>query len=300
MNKEFAVEPTAFENALQLKYIVEKFGFYHDRFIVGFPSKWIKQVHDHVQRFPEIEQARARRLLEGYANNSIVPSGGLGYEPALSWVDNVYRASSVDHNLFDGGVIAANANSFGFHTVHDVDDLFFGVSHDSRIVGSVENYAKVIRRLLQMSHEVVIVDPYLRLEKPQRAKVIQKFIEIALKGKCRSFVIWARYDDASMKTKEFYHHILVELYRKDLPAPKAKLTIKLVEDGRSKEKMHARLLLSTLGGLRFDYGFEEFNDSRKVDISLLSQKAHDDHFRWYLDPNSQNDFDIIEEHTISG
>ncbi|MGZ8546964.1 MAG: hypothetical protein ACXWVU_06170, partial [Sulfuricurvum sp.] len=106
MNKEFAIEPTAFENALQLKYILEKFGFYHGRFIVGFPSKWIKQVHEHVQRFPEIEQARARRLLEGYAKNSIVPSGGLGYEPALSWVDNVYRASSVDHNLFDGGVIA--------------------------------------------------------------------------------------------------------------------------------------------------------------------------------------------------
>ena len=47
MNEEFAVEPTAFENAMQLKYVLEKFGFYHGRFIVGFPSKWINQVHEH-------------------------------------------------------------------------------------------------------------------------------------------------------------------------------------------------------------------------------------------------------------
>jgi hypothetical protein len=300
MNKEFAVEPTAFENALQLKYILEKFGFCHGRFIVGFPSKWIKQVHEHIQRFPDIEQARARRLLERYAKNSIVPSGGLGYEPAFSWIDNVYRASSVDHNLFDGGVIAANANSFGFHTVHDVDDLFLGVNHDSRIVGTAENYARVARRLLQMSNEVVIVDPYLRLEKLPRAKVIQKFMEIALQGKCRSFVIWARYDDASMRTKEAYRRMLVELYRQYLVASKAKLTVNLVEDGHSKEKMHARLLLSTLGGLRFDHGFEEFNDDRRVDVSLISERAHNDHCRWYLDPTSPNDFKKIEEYLISG
>jgi hypothetical protein len=300
MNKEFAVEPTAFENALQLKYVLEKFGFYHGRFIVGFPSKWIKQVHEHVQQFPEIEQARARRLLERYARNSVVPSGGMGYDPTLSWIDNVYRASLVDCNLFDGGVIAANTNSFGFHTVHDVDDLFFGVSHDSRIVGTADNYARVAKRLLQISHEVVIVDPYLRLEKLPRAKVMQKFLDIALQGNCRSFVVWARYDDASMKTKEAYCRMLDEKYRHYLTVSKARLTVKLVEDGHSKEKMHARLLLSIHGGLRFDHGFEEFTDGRKVDVSLLSPKAHDNHCCWYLDPNSLNDFDIVEEHSVSG
>lgn len=92
--------------------------------------------------------------------------------------------------------------------------------------------------------------------------------------------------------------MLDEKYRHYLAASKARLTVKLVEDGRSKEKMHARLLLSTLGGLRFDHGFEEFNDGRKVDVSLLSPKAHDDHCRWYLNPNSQNDFKIVEEHLI--
>jgi hypothetical protein len=64
--------------------------------------------------------------------------------------------------------------------------------------------------------------------------------------------------------------------------------------------MHPRLLLSSLGGLRFDHGFQEFNDARKVDVSLLSQEVHIEHYRWYIDPNSKNDFKIMEEHYISG
>jgi hypothetical protein len=78
---------------------------------------------------------------------------------------------------------------------------------------------------------------------------------------------------------------------------KSTLTVKLVDDENSNEKMHARLLLSTLGGLRFDHGFEDFKDSRRVDISLVTERAHDAHCKWYLDPNSRNDFAVVE-HTI--
>lgn len=93
--------------------------------------------------------------------------------------------------------------------------------------------------------------------------------------------------------------MLEEKYKSCL-APKSTMKIMLVDDGNSIEKMHARLLLSTLGGLRFDHGFEEFDDSRRVDVSIVSEQAHDAYCRWYLDPNSMNDFVIVEEHYISG
>jgi hypothetical protein len=293
MNKEFAVEPTAFENALQLKYILEKFGFYHGRFIVGFPSKWIKQVHEHIQRFPEIEQARARRVLER-AKNSIVKSGAVGFEPSLSWLDNVHQVSGADSPFY--GVIAANTNSFNYPTVSDIDDAFFGASNDVRIIGNTENYSLVAKRLLQMSNEVVVVDPYLKLYKSEREKVIKNFLAIAQQGKCQKFVFWIREKDAGAKA---YKRMLEEKYKSCL-APKSTMKIMLVDDGNSIEKMHARLLLSTLGGLRFDHGFEEFDDSRRVDVSIVSEQAHDAYCRWYLDPNSMNDFVIVEEHYISG
>lgn len=296
MNKEFAVEPTAFENALQLKYILEKFGFFQGRFIVSFPSKWVKQAYDHVQRFPEMEQLRARRLLERYAKSSVVPSGGLAYEPTLPWTDNVFRVAEDNPSLFNGGVIAANFNSLGYPTVHDLDDDFFDASHDTRVPGNTENYGRVAKRLLQMSHEVVFVDPYLRIDRLPCEKVMKRFLAIAQQGNCRSFVLWARYNIASIKD---YPGMLKMKYQQHLLA-NSKLFVNLVDDQHSTEKMHARLMLSSLGGLRFDHGFEEFDDKRKVDISLISQKAHDIHCRWYIDPNSQNDFNVVEKYSISG
>lgn len=303
MNEEFAIEPTAFENALQLKYFLEKFGFHRGRFIVGFPSRWIKQVHEHIQRFPDMEQTRARRVLELYAKKAIVPSGGLSYEPSLPWIDNAHHAKEV-HDPFHN-IIAANTNSFGYKTahelVHDVDDSFFGSGNDIRILGTAENYSRIARRLLQMSHEVVLVDPYLRLERPLREKVIKKFIATAQEGKCRSFVCWVRHEEAtkSIHTTKDYRVMLETKYKPSL-ASKSTLTVKLVNDANSTEKMHARLLLSILGGLRFDHGFEELIDDRRVDVSLVSRLAHHDHCCWYLDPNAKNDFVIVDTHTISG
>lgn len=294
MNEEFAVEPTAFESALQLKYVLEKFGFHRGRFIVEFPSRWIKQVYEHIQRLPDSEQARARRLLELYAKRCVVPSDGLCYEPTLPWIVNVHHANEA-HSPFHG-IVAANANSFGYKTLHDVDDVFFGAGSDVRILGTAENYSRVAKRLLQMSHEVVLIDPYLRLERPTCEKVVKRFLAIAQQGKCREFVFWARHEKANIKD---YKRMLDEKFKPNL-SPKSSLTVKLVEDEHSTEKMHARLLLSTLGGLRFDHGFEEFDNGRRVDVSLVSEQAHDAHCRWYLDPNSQNNFRIVDEHLISG
>ena len=160
MNEEFAVEPTAFENALQLKYVLEKFGFHRGRFIVGFPSKWVKQVYEHIQRFPDTEQAKASRLLQiAKEDTAVVKSGELGYEPAISWIENVHRISK-NQQSFDG-VIASKNNPFEYPTVHEVDDDYFGSSYDIRLEGTAENYANVARRLLQHSSEITIVDPYL-------------------------------------------------------------------------------------------------------------------------------------------
>jgi hypothetical protein len=298
MNEEFAVEPTAFENAFQLKYVLEKFGFHRGRFIVGFPSKWITLVHDHSLRFPEIEQAKARSLLKkAKESNLVVNSGELGFEPSLPWIDNAHHVS-MTHNPFNG-VIAAKSNSFTYPTVNEVyemDDDFFGASNDVRIVGTAENYSRIARRLLQMSHEVAFVDPYLRLERPACEKVVKSFLAIAQQGKCQNFVFWTREKIAA----KAYRCMLEEKYKPSL-APKSTLTVNLVNDEGSAEKMHARLLLSTLGGLRFDHGFEEFDDGRRVDISLVSEQAHDFHCCWYLDRNSLNDFVMVgNPYNISG
>jgi hypothetical protein len=293
MNEEFAVEPTAFDNALQLKYLLEKFGFFHGRFIVCFPKKWLRQAYEHIQNFPDIEQARCRRLLEKYAKTSVVPSGGLTYEPTLPWINNVHRIQNEQH-IFDG-ILARQSNPFGYTTVDELDADYLGTATDERIEGISENYSRLARRLLQMSHEVTLIDPYLRLERPACEKVVKEFFKLAWNGNCRRFICWTRHAIAGIKD---YSSMLEQKYKPFL-SENSEMIVNLVEDNHSSEKMHARLLISSLGGLRFDHGFEDFYDRRKVDVSVISQSAHDAHCLWYIDPSAENDFIVIEQHQIA-
>ena len=293
MNKEYIIDPTAFHNAVELKYTLEKFGFAQGRLLVKYPSAWIKNVYEQIQLWPDLEQYKAKRLLEK-SREMIVPAGQ-SYEPSITWIDNA-------HNIFDDrkvdGVIASDVNSWGYPTISEIDDDYFESGRDIRTLSSPENYSKVSLRLLQMSHEVAFIDPYLRLYKKTYAVVFNEFFKIAQQGKCKSFVIWARYEESSMKSKAAYLDMLKKDFKSNLNKG-SKLLVKLVDDANSIEKMHARLMISKLGGFRFDHGFEAFSDNRNVDISILDKNTHDHHCKWYLDQDSKNDFKVIEEHLIS-
>jgi hypothetical protein len=293
MNEEFLVEPTGFSSALELKYLLEKFGFYQGRFIGQFPKSWRKDVFEHMGSLPDIEQARIRSLIERH-KNSLVPSGQ-GFLPNLSWLENAHQ--QIEQNNFDG-VIAASNNAWNYPTAESVELNYLRGGHDIRVLASSANYTKYTRRLLQLSHEIVLIDPYLKLDSLRCKQVLKNILVVAQQGKCRSLVIWARYEKAGMKTEQAYAQMLKNSYQSIL-LPNSKLTVKLVNDDDSSEKIHARLMLSTLGGFRFDHGFSEFDENRYVDIAILGETVHEQHCRWYLDPNSVCDFEIVEEHSIA-
>ena len=292
MNKEYVIDPNAFHTYVELKYALEKFGFSQGRLLVKYPSAWIKSVYEQIQFWPDIEKHRAKELLVK-AKEMLVPAGE-SYETSITWLDNA-------HNIFNDrkvdGVIASDVNSWGYPTIAEIDDDYFESGRDIRTLSSAENYIKVSLRLLQMSHEVTFIDPYLRLDKKGYAIVFNEFLKVAQQGKCKLFVIWARYDISKRKSQAAYSEMLAKDFKSTLNKG-SKLHVKLVDDANSIEKMHARLMLSRLGGFRFDHGFEAFSDNRNVDISILDKNTLDHHCKWYLDPDSRNDFKVIEEHTL--
>jgi len=290
MNEEFLVEPAGFNSALELKYLLEKFGFFQGRFIGKFPKDWQKQIYQNMSSLPDVEQARVKRLLEK-SKGTLVPSGQ-PFESSKSWLDNAHQ--QVEQKRFSG-LVAANPNQWGYPDFSEVDEDYLLGGHDVRVLGQAENYTEIARRLLQLSHEIVLVDPYLHLNKPACEKVITHFLGIAQQGKCRSFVIWAREEKAGMKG---YQQMLERRYKTKL-VKGSQLIVKLVNDNNSTEKIHARLMLSVLGGFRFDQGFAEIPDNRYVDISILDKQTHDHHCRWYVDPGSPNDFEVVEEYVLS-
>ncbi|NOT13104.1 MAG: hypothetical protein HOP23_14920 [Methylococcaceae bacterium] len=292
MNEEFLIEPKGFKNSLELKYLFEKFGFYQGRFIGQFPKSWRKEVFEHMASLSDVEQSRIRILMDRH-KNCLVPSGQ-SFKPTLSWLENAHQ--QISDNNYDG-VIAASGNPWNYPTIDSVEIDYLQGGQDVRVLASGPNYAKVTCRLLQLSHEIILVDPYIQLNSARCAQVLKNILTTAQQEKCKSWVIWARHKISSMKTEQGYVHMLKKNYLEML-LPGSSLTVKLVNDDQSSEKMHARLMLSTLGGFRFDHGFSEFTENRYVDIAILGKAVHEHHCRWYVDPNSICDFEIIEEHTI--
>ena len=289
MNKEYVIEPSAFHNAIELKYALEKFGFSEGRLLVKYPSAWFRNVYEHIQLWPDLDQHRAKGLLDKARKMAV--SAGHSYEPTNSWLDNAHNR--FDEKLIDG-VIASDVNSWGYPTLSEIDDDYFDSGRGIHMLGSAKNYTKISRRLLQMSHEVAFIDRFLHLNKKNRKDVITDFLKTAQLGKCRSFVIWTSYDKTSITTEMLnrdYKPVLIE---------GSKLVVKLVDDAGSAEEMHTRLMLSKLGGIRFDVGFEDFRNTRNVDIMILDKNTHDYYCKWYLDPGSRNDFKVIERHEITG
>ncbi len=281
MNEEFLVEPSGFKSAFELKYLLEKFGFYQGRFIAQFPKTWRKSVFQQMNSLSDIEQSRIKRLMEQH-KSSLVPSGQ-SFNRSMSWLENAHR--QIEQNNFDG-LIAASSNAWNYPTLDSVDMDYLRGGQDIRVLASSTHYTKYTRRLLQLSHEIVLVDPYLQLYNGRCEQVLKNILAVAQDGKCRSFVIWARHEKASMKTKQTYGQMLNNSYL-DMLLPGSSLTVKLVNDDSSSEKMHARLMLSTLGGFRFDHGFSEFEHDKYVDIAILSKSVHDQYCCWYLDVNGQ-------------
>lgn len=292
MNEEFLVDPVGFNSALELKYILEKFGFFQGRFIGQFPKSWKKQIYENIDKFPDLEQTRIRILLKKN-EDCLVPSGQ-NFDATLPWLNNAHQ--QVKQKNFEG-IIAASSNEWDYPTLDEVDHDYLKGGHDIRILASSNNYTNIAQRLLQLSHEIVLVDPYLKLYRDGCEHVLKDFLGIAQQGKCRSFVIWARHKEAGLTTKAAYIQMLDKKYKSKLMNG-TQIIVKLVNDDASSQKMHARLMLSKLGGFRFDHGFSEFDEERYVDVSIIDRKTHNDYCRWYLDPGSPNDFEIVEEYII--
>jgi len=292
MNEEFSVDPGAFDNAMELKYLLEKFGFFQGRFIVKSPSKWVGKVYDQLIKLPDIEQARARSIL-AKNKDALVPFG-CELDSRLSWLENIHQ--QVQNNKISG-VITNEKNEWGYPNLDEVDNDYLLGGHGQRVLNKAENYTKITRRLLELSHEIVLVDPYLALDKSKNEKVLASFLEVAQREKSKYFVVWAR-EGSGMKTKEAYQEMLETKYKPRL-SKKSRLTVKLVKDKHSVNEMHARLMLSSLGGFSFDKGFAEDINEKYVDISILDKKNYEDHYNWYLAPGSSNDFEI-QEYVIEG
>lgn len=282
MNEKFALDPTACRNALELKYLLEKFGFSQGRFLVEYPAKWRKLLYQHIDTFPPVEQQKAKRFVEKARDRGLLPSG-LPFDANQPWMSNAI-AQKRQGQLTQ---VIGEAHPDALAST-DVDDDVLGDSRSIRVLATAENLIRLAQPLLDASGEVVLIDPYVCLAKSSYLKVLSGMIAAVGQRPVR-FVVFARAEHFIGKESP-----RTTAKRELLPMMKSgqQLAFFALND---LGNVHARYLLSLKGALKYDKGFGE-EPRREVDIHAVSQTLHEEYVRLFIE--GQHGHQVVEHFEI--
>ena len=118
-------------------------------------------------------------------------------------------------------------------------------------------------------------------------------MKLAARSAIKSVVIWVREREAG--TRQQYLSVLKEIIR-ELPSGDLTIRVFAVEDGRSKDRLHARYLLSIKGAIQFDLGFIEM-DKKTTIVTPVPMQVHKDLVIKYI--SGQNDLKLVWQLSIN-
>ena len=290
MNEEFAIEPTAFTSFEDVRYVLGKFGLHEARFISSIPSTWVPQVYAQLDALPDgPAKLRAREEIRRMVKERCgIVNGGVTFDPAKTWLNNAIDCGRYFEGILVSNETAETAPISGggeCRSVDEVDETFFGNTSGTFIKATVEGFSNIATRLIEASHEVFLVDPYMFTKariRPSSIDVLKDFIRIGIQGKCKKFVIYTSYDAAPA--------YLTTLLEQHFAGCGASIRVYQVA-GNQPVKLHARYLLSMYGGIRFDKGFQP--DGRDEEVTAIGIGNHEALCRQYLD--CDHEFNILND-----
>ena len=279
---EVAVEPTVFDDWKDFRYVFEKFGFDKGPLVSRFPKGWLRMALEHAGELrrsgsvTDLQYARIEESLRRYKHDRMTISSRQ-YDPRRSWQGNAVE----QHSVTPFWLIIAHTGDpacAALRSIDEIDDKTFSALGEARIGRSAEHYAEAARLLVRNSREILFVDPYLS---PSRKHVgaLWRILENSRweeRGVSR-VELHLRFDDRrSPSTDEFSVQCERAFSEWSLRYPGFRV-FRWTHD-RLPEDFHARYLLTDVGGIRFDRGFEEPNDvderRAKVDVAVLSARVY--------------------------
>ena len=175
---------------------------------------------------------------------------------------------------------------------------------DERIAGTASEYARISKNLVLISSEIVLVDPYLNPLKRDCQAVLEALFLIAAQGRNQKIILWTRAaevygpgsNESTESTESDIRDLLFRLARRTKFKPGSEIHMNFVEDEARRTKMHARYLLSIKGGIRFDQGFQQLPQGRRVDVGPIGKATHDELFDIYFE--GRHDMSVVQRITL--
>lgn len=176
MIREYALEPHLLSNWKDIRYFIEKFSVAQGRLISEFPRHWKKMVYEACDSCGDVERTRITEKLKNIGERLI--RRGREYDPGKAWVTNAMESNV---KLAFHAIIACNPVSScnqlvtgeAIHDGHTLwqDERSWAVRREA---GAMSDAAGV---LLEISREIVFVDPYFKPTSRNYRQPLEKFLE---------------------------------------------------------------------------------------------------------------------------
>lgn len=280
--KEFALQPEAFESAQDVREAMGKFAFAEGRLICEVPEGWKDAVRRTLDRFPDIEAARAKRHLERLIEDGLVPARSKFHgDDSKLWVEHVVRSVNVQE--LDGGIVRRGGDT----RLTNFDEFFANCpsAREGQIRTTIDGYRLLCRRLIELGPKVVVVDPYFGLHDiaAKRRVLLKELIQIGLAEKCSHFEIFSSKERTLEK-------ITPDMFDKNVADalgafhnPRLEVDFTVIDPSYAWERQHDRYLITARGAIDIRIGFELTSKFREAVVSMVDREPHEELCRKWLD-----------------
>lgn len=295
MNEFYAAEPVSFSNATELQLLLDKFGPYAGRYLAGYPEDWREQVGRCIDGWSWLEQEKAKTLLRrGQERCKVFTPKNWPWDQERPWVENALHLTSDELRKCQAVIVAKEStkNRHGF--IFSIDNLDLPPIADEIIPARADQYERVCRMILKISEELILIDPYMNLADNRVTSVIEALLRSAARGRAKYALLWARAKLVAAHNQDQIDEIrgkMKDILKSSAVRTGFKLRYKLVDDDRSKDRLHGRYLVSIKGGVKLEQGFQTLTEGRGVEVSPIGQATHEDLVRKFLE--NSNDLKIV-------
>jgi len=297
--REYAVEPSLFDDYNQARLILSGFGVDRGRLIAAFPRKWQREVIRQLSGYTEMQRKTFIEKLNKL--DSILVPRAHPYDGSTSWKEQAFDCDRTEpfHAIMTNG---ADARQKSIDGTGDFESMpLWQVKGRESIPRNSKELAAALNFLLERCSEILIVD---REFMPSGGtgdkwlKPIQWIGEIlASQGRVRRFELHSLdKPHAKWPAGKFSNDCTQHLPR---VIPKGlSMTAILWSQRPAGVQFHERLIVTDRGGVLLDPGIDEGKPGETYDIRLLSGAECDEYFRRF--GGSSTSYDLVESIGIRG
>ncbi|MFP3868510.1 MAG: hypothetical protein ACLFUU_10155 [Desulfobacteraceae bacterium] len=294
---EYAIEPelvATWGNIDKYRYFYEQIGLGTPRIMSDYPKlkNWRRRVLQAAAGFKgTYDYLRIEELIKRLTEIRIFREGS-NYDGNISWLENAAK----EHVKHPFQAILARQHRDGNQNILTDDNLDtstkWAVKRGKIIPKISKEMAEIVAPMLSKCNVAIFIDPHFGPELSRYRSPLKAFLSAIVKNRRKVLPHLVEVHTSEKSTSEFFKQSCEEEMPRIIPHGLV-VIFKRWRERPGGDKLHPRLILTDIGGVKFEYGLDEQNAGVTDDVTLLEIDQY--RFRWSQYASDSPAFDLADE-----